>query len=266
MKWLLDTCFGDDLDNVKSALDKHNLEYVEHKFYDCVMADLSDHDTHDFFLYASLNMVKYFRSYHNMHQFCNLPQFKCSAYYYKFGTYMLNHRHFYIPFYYLKQYPSYALDGLNNMGQDPVFVRPDDGDKRFTGTLVEPSEWNDAMKYFERDPALTPETMCLVAEPKNIEAEYRVVTDGQRVISGCQYHDIYKRKNGPLPKYVEEWLNNILPTVDYQPDPLYVVDVCETDDDELRILECNSFSCSGFYSMDLVPVIDAWKNTMKEIL
>jgi glutathione synthase/RimK-type ligase-like ATP-grasp enzyme len=30
-------------------------------------------------------------------------------------------------------------------------------------------------------------------------------------------------------------------------DPIYVIDICLTDKDEYKVLELNSFSCSGLY-------------------
>ena len=42
----------------------------------------------------------------------------------------------------------------------------------------------------------------------------------------------------------------------WAPDPIFVVDVCATDDGP-RLLELNSFSCSDLYGCDFEPIVDA---------
>ena len=42
---------------------------------------------------------------------------------------------------------------------------------------------------------------------------------------------------------------------DFQPDPMYVLDICDTPDRGLRLLEAGAFSVAGLYHCDLEAIV-----------
>jgi hypothetical protein len=49
---------------------------------------------------------------------------------------------------------------------------------------------------------------------------------------------------------------DMLAAVSWRPDPVLVMDLCESDG-KIYLLELNSFSCSGLYACDLDAVVEA---------
>jgi hypothetical protein len=102
-----------------------------------------------------------------------------------------------------------------------------------------------------------PETRVLVASPQRISREWRLVIAGDEVVASSQY-----RLNGSTciaagcPGELTRFVARILAEIDWRPDPVFVLDVCESQQEWL-LLELNSFSCSGLYACDPVAVIHA---------
>jgi len=42
----------------------------------------------------------------------------------------------------------------------------------------------------------------------------------------------------------------------YEPDPVWVLDICQLKNGSLKIIEVNSFSCSGLYACDMNPIVE----------
>lgn len=184
---------------------------------------------------------------------CDLPKFRCQAYYPYFAKYLLNDDFYFLPVSDLKRrkddlYNKFAVD-------DCLFIRPDSGFKTFTGRAVPREEFDsdyDWMAEFS-----DPESLAVIASPKSIQEEWRLVVTKRRydgIIGGSRY-----RQNGVIShqnidatdvvQFVSECLR-----VDYEPDPVFVMDVCWSNGN-LYLLELNSFSCSGLYACPLKQVV-----------
>ena len=95
---------------------------------------------------------------------------------------------------------------------------------------------------------------------KQIQQEVRCWVVGGKVVTASRY------KLGSRIVY-ENYDNEIFYTnfaqkmVDkYQPAEAFVLDVCLTDDDELKIVEVNCINCAGFYHGNLNKMILALEN------
>jgi len=97
-------------------------------------------------------------------------------------------------------------------------------------------------------------TLCIISSPKVIQSEWRLVIVNKKAVSGSQYRVMgeYKCSSG-YPKEALDFANKIA-SEDWQPDRAYVVDVAKCDD-EYKLLEINSFSCSGLYYSDMEPIV-----------
>jgi len=220
------------------------------------------------FAYGSLQMVKRCQDTNlSVVSFCNLPQFKCSFYYPRIGSFLLQQEYDFIPFGQLTRRQDWILTHIGRQGQ--VFIRPDDGFKTFTGQLVSAETWDkdiELLGFYD----VPPECMCVVAEPQNIVAEYRFVIGAdypedenpQRIITGSCYKANGKLLDVPtsviddeILRYVELVLEAINTT--YRPDPFWTLDICTTRDGKYHVLEVGSMSCTGLYGCDLNAVVSA---------
>jgi hypothetical protein len=87
----------------------------------------------------------------------------------------------------------------------------------------------------------------------------------RKVISSSQYRTYTLSPSGiPIsvfdtdpgsPENVQKYVENVLTEVDWEPDLCYTIDVAETSDNELHILELNCFSAAGLYQCDISKVI-----------
>ena len=151
---------------------------------------------------------------------------------------MLTHNHEWI-------FEEWSVDGK-------VFVRPDSGDKRFTGQLCRKDLWfSEIQKECEFD-----DSLALITFPKyQIEDintdEIRAFICGEEVV--C--------KNKEVKTFVEEVLKN----VSYRPDLLFSMDVLTSDYLNPKIVEINSFSCAGLYGTDPEELVDAVERAVSHV-
>jgi hypothetical protein len=176
---------------------------------------------------------------------CTFDNLACSVYYAHFGSHMLNRNYAFLPV-------AEALrrhDGLfSTFGrQDTVFVRPDSVDKSFSGKMVDRNAFVDLLRQNATDPTL----LVMVSEPQPIRFEWRLFIQYGKVFASSQY-----RLNGQtnvasnVPVSVIDFAETVLEQITWRPASLFVIDVCDSND-ELKIVELNSFSCSGQYAIDL---------------
>lgn len=191
-------------------------------------------------------------------------EMKCSNYYPKMDSNipMLNEDHVYISFKNLIKEWSTIFTGFGN--NSTIFIRPNGGDKDFTGRIVDYDEKDEFIdectKYsdIEHGIKFDDRILCLVSSPKPIVAEYRFFILNKEVICGSQY-----RRNNILDKRMDvmpgaEEIANLVAKQDYQPDLFYCVDICELSNNEFKVIEMNSGSCSGIYECNKSLLISAF--------
>src|SRR5262249_37910457 len=140
-----------------------------------------------------------------------------------------------------------------------VFLRPVGVRKLFTGRCVDRRGVTLALES-ARDAGGT----VLVAVPRPISEGGRLVVVRDHVVAASQY-----RSEGRLavqadcPAEVRSFADAILAEAQWRPDPIYVMDVCQSEN-QLRLVELNSFSCSGLYRCDPRMVVEAVKDLALE--
>ncbi|MDB5310966.1 MAG: hypothetical protein JWO38_5168 [Gemmataceae bacterium] len=181
---------------------------------------------------------------------CSPENLDCTGYYPHFAPYLLNARHVILPGAEAvrertRLFVEYGRDGR-------VFARPTSVHKLFVGRLIEGTDFEAALAPTRYDP----ETRVVIAEPREIGREWRLVVAGNEVIAGSQYADGGTRVVAPAcPDAVTAFARGMLESVHWRPDDLFMLDVCEADD-ELRLVELNSFSCSWLYACDFARVVE----------
>ena len=223
------------------------------------------------FAYGSLQAIKYFqKSNFSVVCFCNLPQFECSFYYPRFGNFLFQKNYCFLPYGEINRRKNWLFNTFGNEGQ--IFCRPNDGFKTFTGQLLSRESWikdYELIGFYD----VSPETLCIVSEPQNIVEECRIVIgceyDGpQRIITGSVYkidgkildQNIEVKDNHPSWKFVE----SVLASVNYSPDPFWVIDVAKTRSEEWKVLEVGSMSCCGLYECNLDLIVKSISDYHKE--
>jgi hypothetical protein len=182
---------------------------------------------------------------------CTPETLACSSYYPHFSSYLLNRRHLFTT----------AVEAVRDrdaifaaFGRDGhVFIRPDGCQKTFTGRVVGADEFDDALAPARYDPT----TRIVVAAPRPIAREWRLVIAEREVVGASQYLvDGEIRTESGCPRSVLEFAAEMLSAVAWRPDEIFMADVCESDG-ELHLLELNGFSTSAIYPCDYRAVIAA---------
>jgi hypothetical protein len=180
---------------------------------------------------------------------CDPEALDCAAYYAHFGKYLLGGRYAMMPGVEAVRQRAWIYGSLARGGR--VFVRPAGCHKLFVGRCVAADSFADALAPARYDP----ETLVVVAEPRAIAREWRLVVAGSEVIAASQY----ARDGAPAPAPgcpdgVRAFVVAMLADVRWRPDPIFMVDVGEADGG-LALVELNGFSCSWLYRCDFAAVV-----------
>jgi hypothetical protein len=139
-----------------------------------------------------------------------------------------------------------------------LFVKPADGGKLLSGTLLTPgrSLFDAHYAAHRRWRPVPDDCRLLLGRARPIQAEWRFVIAGDRVAAGSQY------KRGPVldsragaPEGAAA-LADVIAKHPWRPADVFVADVAQTDAG-FRLLELNTFGTSGLYACDLHAVVRA---------
>ena len=182
---------------------------------------------------------------------CSVSNLDCATYYPHFTQLLLNQPHAILP----------GVDAIQKRDKlfaefgrdDEVFARPTSSHKLFVGRCVHRDEFATALAPTRYDPA----GCVVVASPRQIDREWRLVVVRDRVVAGSQYMVDGERAITPdCPAEVRAFADGMLAEIPWRPDPVFMLDVCESGG-RLWLVELNSFSGSWLYRCDLRAVVEA---------
>jgi hypothetical protein len=182
---------------------------------------------------------------------CSPENLDCAAYYPHFADFLLNKRHEILPGVATirekaRLFREFARDGR-------VFARPTSVHKLFVGRLIAEEDFETALAPMRYDS----ESRVVIAEPRELGREWRLVVAGDEVVAASQYAvNGVKLIQPGCPDEVLTFAREMLATVRWRPDELFMLDVCESPAG-LRLVELNSFSCSWLYACDFAAVVQA---------
>lgn len=204
--------------------------------------------------YGSLNLAMKLKDARlPIHIFGDRERYKCSAYYPHYGDNHIN-----------SDFKMFTFGELNERkdelfkDDEAIFIRPDSILKEFTGAVVNIFNWNEAYQLmgFYND-VVTSDLPVLVSSVKAIELEWRFVVVDGKVVSGSLYrtaeHEETLHEPCDDPK-AWEFAQRMADM--YCPERVFVLDVCQTNKGEYKIMEIGCFSFAGLYGNDLPVVID----------
>ena len=182
---------------------------------------------------------------------CSADPLDCSAYYPHFARHLLNRRHVILRGGDALARRDKLFEELAGGGE--LFVRPAGMQKLFAGRRVTRETFASALAPARYDPA----TLVVIAPPRPIAREWRLVVADDEVAAASQYqvNGVVEIASG-CPPEVRELAGRVLADVWWRPDALFMMDVCESGG-SLFVLELNSFSCSGLYACDPSAVVAA---------
>jgi hypothetical protein len=252
MKWLLEPeVYKEDEQPLIDALKALNVPYVAAKFGTPYEKYIEDFEGNGIF-HGSLQFGKRIKKHEkkNIAVYCDLPKYECTYYYPRFGEFLLNNNYIMLPIGDLERRFNWIMNNLGTSGE--VFIRPNSGYKTFTGDLVGKNDVKGFVRYSRTDP----QDLILVSSWKALCREWRLVVVNNKVVTGGQYkEDGEIVRKSDVPEDVLKYGQYVLERVKYNPDPAWTLDVCETADRNMWVLETNSFSCAGLYACDYEAVV-----------
>lgn len=176
--------------------------------------------------------------------FCTEPNYLCAKYYPLVKDFLFNDKHEFTTVAELKKdmFRFYQTFGKEAM----IYIRPDRGDKPFTGQLL---DMQDFERFWTNNVVCTAEDndVVIVSTPKTIQGEWRFVCCPDGIIAYSTYQYQGKRTLIPgAPQGAIDLVKDVI-KVGYHPDPIFVCDVCQDADGKFWLMEFNSFSSAGLY-------------------
>ncbi len=183
-------------------------------------------------------------------------KYYCSAYYSDLDKFLFNDRR---KFFRVKELQENKFEIYCEFGKEAlIFIRPDSGDKPFSGQLLDLQDfdrfWNNAVACSAKD-----EDIVIVSTPKIVTGEWRFVCSKYNrgeIIASSTY--MFQGQKTLIPSapfgaiaLCEEVLN-----VKYFPDSVFCVDICQDADGDYWLLELTSFSSAGLYAADKKKIVD----------
>lgn len=251
MKWLLEEdIFEENLEELQKEIVKQggSFEFTKYKPFDENLHIGSIyHFADNVFFYGTLNLCKIIQDNTCWTTYCNFPAYECDFYYPRFGDHLVNQDFIILPF------GSVTPRIFDIFNKGVVFWRPCGGSKAFSGQCIGANSFEN--QYFAAKQDMKPEDLVLISSYKNVGKEWRLLVSGEKVVTGSQYKDFGEFKTGPLPLNVIKYAQDLLPLVDYNPDPMWTLDICDYED-QLYVLEVGGSSCAGLYDSDMSKFVN----------
>jgi hypothetical protein len=186
--------------------------------------------------------------------FGTIENYFCSRYFCQLGKYLLNGNYVMLPFAELSRCREFLLGFIGVDGK--LFVRPDSPLKLFTGQVASRERFDADLEFmsFYEFPA---NSIVVVSTPKVIEKEWRFIVADKQVVTGCQY------KSGGVMLLATGYddgayrLAKEIASGPFEPDAVWVMDICRTREDGYFLFEIGGFSFADLYACDKPRLVQA---------
>ena len=274
-KWVIEVLNDiEDTERLITSLEGYSTEYKRIKYIPFSDENYDIYPEEDCVIfYGSLNLAAQLKRKKKWVPgvYCNLDNMKCSTYYSHFGKYLLNSDYTMLP---IMEFQRRKEELFKQYGVDNhIFLRPDVGNKILNGEVWSIDDVNVEKKalirYFNGD---LDKVLVVISSPKIIDCEWRYVIVDREVVTWSQYKENGRISKSPYGNIKALTLADNIAKEEWQPDICYTVDIAKSND-EIRLLEINSFSCSGLYDCDMDLIVKEvskaaekeWDEYFKEI-
>ncbi|MFA5599326.1 MAG: ATP-grasp domain-containing protein [Phenylobacterium sp.] len=255
-KWLLQTdVFNENLSRLSTELEKQGFEYKVVKYIPFQAGEYNQFEDDDCVIfYGSLNLAVQLQKQKQWipGPWCCVENLCCKKYYNYFGNHLLNNQYIMLPFKEIIR----QFDFVKSLFGNDIFIRPDSGLKPFAGQAASLNSLkieNLCDEYVNEDYA---DLLCVVSSAKEIKKEWRVVIADKKAIAGSQYKiDCELEVSPECPSEILSYAE-YLALSDWEPDIIYTMDIGLDKNGGMRLVELNSFSCSGLYDCDLSKIVE----------
>jgi len=101
------------------------------------------------------------------------------------------------------------------------------------------------------------ESLVVVSTPKTIEREWRFVAANKEIVSGCLYCESGNFESKPVIDLGAKQLAIEIVSSEYSPDPVWIIDICQSSDGAYHLLEIGGFSFADLYACDKSDIVSA---------
>jgi hypothetical protein len=204
--------------------------------------------------YGSCNFMKFVTSSASWvpGHWCDWKLLECTSYMQKLNPRSIHHNYAYLTFGELGEKYNQMYDAFHE--KHCVFIRPNSNAKPFHGQCVHYANFKEWYDTHVNGWKIIPDMMCMISQPTEIDAEWRLFVHNGKVISGSMYRPDWTADYDP---FINEYVEESLRTLDFSPFPLFSVDVALTKHGVHAIIEYGSINCAGLYSARVEPIVEA---------
>ena len=183
--------------------------------------------------------------------------YKCSNYYAYIGEHLTQRKYTFLPLAEIDRTKDYLYEQFGV--EDKIFIRPDIGEKAFTGLVVHKNQYKNWKETRDCTP-LSTNILCVVSSPVKIERELRLIMHKGKVVTGSTYYVMGMKYDEPLEEQpnkqaIIEFAENAASKLKEFP-PVYVMDIA-VDEFGLSVMEVGCVNCAGWYASDLRKTVEA---------
>lgn len=266
LNWILENhIFEDNQELLQEAILRAGMTYEIVDYIPFGGGDFSRFGPQDF-LFGSLEFsLRVMKDSPTCTVFNSVKDFECSSYYREFKGRLLNSDCTMIPYRQLREDAADLFEKFGRGDHHCIFVRPSSGLKTFTGLVMCRKTLGNDIEFIERYSDIPPDTLIVVAPARNIAREYRFVVKEGIIVTGSLYKIGSDTRRLRMSRAHRAFgiAQDFLKGIRFNPDPMWVMDTCQTDDGEWHVLEVGCLSCAGLYGCDLDKIVHAVKDTQK---
>ncbi len=187
---------------------------------------------------------------------------RCSTYYSHWGRHSVQRDYAMLPLGEIKRLLPTLLARFGDDGR--LFLRPNENDKSFSGTLISESNFDRWFDQNSRCYNLDPTSIAIVARPQEILSEHRFIVADREIIAGSKYKigttllDGLEAAGYDQPAF--DYAQKLVGTSFWQPMRIYSLDIAElpstNDRPRHALLEIGSINSCGLYGCNLRPILE----------
>jgi hypothetical protein len=207
-------------------------------------------------VYGSMNLLKWLRKKGQWPRLAwyDFERLRCCSYYAHWGQFLLQRNYAFLPLAEVRRRRDWVFATFGR--SDAVFIRPDDNAKSFSGGKVPGDgfeQWYELANFYEPGP----DCLAVVSSPESVHVEWRFVMGRRAVVTGSQYRCEGQEALAPeYPREAAEFANLVASSSDFEPHPMYTMDICQTDAG-FRLVEIGPVNGSSLYRCDVEKVVEA---------
>lgn len=238
MWFIQDKIFGEEQEKLEKALKEKGIEY---KILSTCLP-----------ISNSTSIFRGGTKFNPNNQYLTIKNYTYSTYTSMYNRLMLNCNFIMLPWWAL--YENYI--GIFNCfpKTDRFFIRPNSGEKIFTGTTLSKKWFIQELNIILDLPnsSIRSDDLIIISSAKNIKSECRVFISNRKIIDYCFYEGEIIKDEFLIP-FIEKVIN-LTPV---EPDIFWVLDLAYDENRGWRILEINNGLCAGWYDMNYSLIIDS---------